>query len=108
VPGGTVLRQIAALESAGALESSAAQTLRTAAMFYRSLDHALRVATDNPARLFPEAAQAARIVGLLESWQTPLASEGSPAERLVAQYAEIRRSLRGLFERFLLAAFAAK
>ncbi len=102
--GGHVLRQIAALESAGAeacgLTTTQAQTLRAAAVLYRSLDHALRLVTGRPANRLPEPALAARVTRLLERWNLPV------VEGLGAAVENMRRQTRTLYEQIVLAARA--
>jgi len=100
--GGHALRQIAALESAGpetaGLTTTQAQTLRSAAMLYRSLDHALRLVTGRPANRLPEPALTERITRLLAQWNLPL------AEGLEAAVEAMRRQTRALYEQIVLAA----
>jgi len=97
-PTGHVLRQIAALESAGALSTTHAQSLRAAALLYRGLDHALRLVTGRPASHLPEPALAERVTHLLEQWKIPL------AEGLEAAVGAMRRQTRSLYEQIVLAA----
>jgi glutamate-ammonia-ligase adenylyltransferase len=93
-----VLRQIAQLESLGALTTGDAQGLRAAALLYRSLDHAIRLVTGRPAGLLPEPALAERVRGLLDQWQVPV---GVSIEAAVEA---ARQNCRALFERFIVAA----
>jgi glutamate-ammonia-ligase adenylyltransferase len=97
---GHVLRQIAALESAGALDTSSAQGLRTASLLYRSMDHAVRIVTGRSARRLPEPALAARVVPLLERWGIPLAGEASaePAARISSAVGECQRQVRAIYD----------
>jgi glutamate-ammonia-ligase adenylyltransferase len=99
------LRQIAALESAGALETRAAQTLRNAALLYRSLDHASRVVTGHAAGRVPESAAAARMLPLLEAWSVPLkgGAGASPAERIADAVRAASEEVRELWRRVLAA-----
>ncbi|MBI3670974.1 MAG: hypothetical protein HY237_14485 [Acidobacteria bacterium] len=97
-PGSHVLRQIAALESASALTTAQAQILRPAALLYRCLDHALRLATGRPASRLPEPALAQRVRRLLERWNLPL------PEGLEAAVENARRQTRALYEQIVLAA----
>jgi glutamate-ammonia-ligase adenylyltransferase len=90
---GHVLRQIAALESAGALDTAGARTLREAALLYRSIDHAIRMVTGRSANRLPEPALAGRIARLLKTWQIPLS--GDLDERIV----EVRKEVRELYGR---------
>jgi len=93
---GHVLRQIALLEAKGpsvsGLGSTEAQTLRAAAMLYRSIDHALRIVTGRSANHLPESTMAQRVVRLLEQWQFPL------PEGIEAAVETTRRHVRGLYE----------
>jgi glutamate-ammonia-ligase adenylyltransferase len=95
---GHVLRQIAQLESSGALTTGDAQALRAAALLHRSLDHAIRLVTGRPAGLLPEPALAERVRRLLDLWQVPV---GGSLEDAVES---ARRNSRALFERFIVAA----
>ncbi|HEV2340273.1 MAG TPA: hypothetical protein VGS15_00575, partial [Candidatus Acidoferrales bacterium] len=65
------LAQVAFLEARGALDSRQAETLRDAAFFYRSLDHAIRLVLGRPSAELPEPAQMARVNELLEKWNIP-------------------------------------
>ena len=67
-----VVAQISFLEANGALDSRQAGTLRAAAMFYRSLDHAIRLVLGHPSAELPEPAQIARVSALLEKWGVPI------------------------------------
>ena len=95
-PGGHVLRQIAALESAGALNTAVAQSLRSAALLYRGLDHAVRLVTGRPANHLPEPALAQRIAPLLARWSTPV------GERIESAVEAARRQTRALYDQLLL------
>jgi glutamate-ammonia-ligase adenylyltransferase len=97
---GHILRQIAAVESAGALDPSPAQTLRSAALLYRSLAHALRLVSGRPSGHLPEPAQATRVVRLLKEWRVPLA--GTLEETMEAA----KRDVRAVYEQTILAAGA--
>ncbi len=89
---GHVLRQIAALESAGALDTSGARTLREAALLYRSIDHAIRMVTGRAANRLPEPALAGRIARLLKTWQIP--RNGNLEENIVGVRKEVRETYR--------------
>ena len=93
---GHVLRQIAAIESAGALDSARAQTLRAAALLYRSLDHALRLVTGAATSQMPEPALAERVAPLLAEWRIPT---GASLESAVLSS---RREIRKLYEQIIL------
>jgi [glutamine synthetase] adenylyltransferase / [glutamine synthetase]-adenylyl-L-tyrosine phosphorylase len=95
-PGGHILRQIAALESAGALSPAEAQTLRSAALLYRGVDHAVRLVTGRPAEQAPEPPLAARVARLLADWQIP------QAENLAAGIEEAREQVRALYNRIVV------
>ncbi|MBI3663331.1 MAG: hypothetical protein HY234_09810 [Acidobacteria bacterium] len=92
---GHVLRQIAALESAGALDTAGARTLREAALLYRSIDHAIRMVTGRAANRLPEPALASRIERLLKAWQVPVT--GELEEKIVA----LRKEVRGLYGKII-------
>jgi glutamate-ammonia-ligase adenylyltransferase len=95
---GHVLRQIAAIESAGALDPARAQTLRAAALLYRSLDHALRLVTGAATSQMPEPALAERVTPLLAEWKVPI---GASLESAVLSS---RREIRKLYEQIILKA----
>jgi glutamate-ammonia-ligase adenylyltransferase len=95
--GGHIVQQIAALESARALDSAGAQTLRAAALLYRSMDHALRLITGHAAHRVPDSVMAGRVARLLEQWGVPLS--GGLAESVKNAQA----GTRALYERLLLA-----
>lgn len=91
-----VLRQIAALESGGALDSARAQTLRAAALLYRGLDHAVRLVTGRAAQELPEPALAERVLRLLAEWRV------MPGDSLEASVEAMRRNVRALYDEILL------
>jgi GlnD PII-uridylyltransferase len=47
--------------------------LREAAMFYRSLDHAIRLVLGRSSSTLPESAQIPRVNSLLKQWAVPFA-----------------------------------
>jgi [glutamine synthetase] adenylyltransferase / [glutamine synthetase]-adenylyl-L-tyrosine phosphorylase len=94
-PGGHVLRQIAALESAGALSPGEAQTLRSAAQLYRAVDHAVRLITGHPAEQAPEPPLEGRVARLLADWRIP------QAESLARGIEAARHEVRALYNRVL-------
>jgi hypothetical protein len=100
-PGGHVLRQIAALESAGEADSglttSAAGTLRAGALLFRAVDHAIRIVTGHAAKGEPEPSLAERISPLLQRWGGNL--RGGVGEDLAA----MRKQMRGLYEQTVVA-----
>lgn len=100
-PGGNVLRQIAALESAGeaasGLTTSAAGTLRAGAMLFRAVDHAIRIVTGHAAKGEPEPSLAERISPLLQRWGGNI--RGGVGEDL----AEMRKQMRRLYEQTVVA-----
>ncbi|HEV2299500.1 MAG TPA: hypothetical protein VGR72_13415 [Candidatus Acidoferrales bacterium] len=67
-----ILSQIERLESAGAFDSACAATLRDAAIFYRSLDHAIRLVLGRTMSQLPDPAQIPRVISLFERWNVPL------------------------------------
>ncbi len=99
--GGHVLRQIATVESAGLLDTAAAQALRGAALLYRSLDHAMRLLTGHAVNRLPESAQAARVVRLMEPWGVPLAQGETAAAALESSVAAARQQVRALYAQLL-------
>lgn len=92
---GHVLRQIAALESAGALDTAGARTLRDAALLYRSIDHAIRMVTGRAANRLPEPALAGRVARLLAAWQVAVTGE------LEETIGAARKEVRGLYEKVI-------
>ena len=95
-PGGHVLRQIAALESAGeaasGLTTAAAGSLRAGALLFRAVDHAIRIVTGHAAKGEPEPSLAERILPLLQRWGGNI--RGGIGENL----AEMRKQMRKLYE----------
>ena len=95
-PGGHVLRQIAALESAGeaasGLTTSTAGALRAGSLLFRSVDHAIRIVTGHAAKGEPEPSLAERISPLLQRWGGNI--RGGVGEDL----AEMRKQMRRLYE----------
>ena len=67
-----IVAQIAFLESRGALDGEQASVLRDAAMFYRSLDHAIRLVLGRPLAELPEPMQIPRVSALLDRWNVPI------------------------------------
>jgi [glutamine synthetase] adenylyltransferase / [glutamine synthetase]-adenylyl-L-tyrosine phosphorylase len=100
-PGGHVLRQIAALESAGGaasgLTTSAAGSLRAGALLFRAVDHAIRIVTGHAAKGEPEPSLAERISPLLQRWGVNI--PGGAGEDLTA----MRKQLRKLYEQTVVA-----
>lgn len=92
------LHQLAALEVTGLLAHSDARTLRSAALLYRGLDHALRVITGRPAHRLPEPALAERAAALLHQWGIPV--EGTLEEAV----ARARQQVRAFYEQVVIAA----
>jgi len=100
-PGGHVLRQIAALESAGevasGLTTSAAGTMRAGALLFRAVDHAIRIVTGHAVKGEPEASLAERITPMLQRWGGNL--RGGVGEQL----AEMRKQMLKLYEQTVVA-----
>lgn len=100
-PGGNILRQIAALESAGekvaGLTSADANALRIPALLYRGTDHAIRLITSHSAQRDPEPALAARVEALLRRWSIPIGD-------LRHDLLEMRERTRALYDKFWSAA----
>jgi glutamate-ammonia-ligase adenylyltransferase len=100
-PGGHVLRQIAALESAGeaasGLTTATAGGLRSGALLFRAVDHAIRIVTGGAPKGEPESALAERVTPLLQRWGVEL--HGG----LGAQLAATRKQMRRLYEQTVLA-----
>ena len=86
-----VVAQISFLEAKGAPDSRQAETLRTAAIFYRSLDHAIRLVFGHPSAELPEPAQIPRVSALLEKWNVPIRG---PLKEAVK---EARESVRAIY-----------
>ncbi|HEV2615698.1 MAG TPA: hypothetical protein VGU63_03700 [Candidatus Acidoferrales bacterium] len=85
------VEQIAALETTGAIRAAGARVLTDAAIFYRSLDHAIRLVLGHPLAELPEPAQIPRVSALLEKWG--VAIRGSLKEDLE----ETRKSVRAVY-----------
>lgn len=100
-PGGNVLRQIAALESAGEMASglttSAAGSLRAGALLFRAVDHAIRTVTGHAAKGEPELSLAEQILPLLQRWG------GNIRGGVGADLAEMRTRMRKLYEQTVVA-----
>lgn len=90
-----VLEQIAALEANGALRAAHARALRDAAMFYRSLDHAIRLVLGRSSGALPEPAQIPRVNALLKQWEVPVGAGLHDAVTTT------RRSVRGVYSSIL-------
>jgi glutamate-ammonia-ligase adenylyltransferase len=86
-----IVAQIAFLEANGALDRQQAQTLREAATFYRSLDHAIRLALGHPMAELPEPSQIPRVNALMESWGVAITGNLHDA------VAETRRAVREIY-----------
>ncbi|MGH9730207.1 MAG: hypothetical protein ACRD4A_00800, partial [Candidatus Acidiferrales bacterium] len=84
------VEQIAFLEKSGVLDAKQAQTLSSAATFYRSLDHAIRLVLGHPLAELPEPAQIPRVSALLKQWGVPFAEN--------AQRKPVRGSLKDNLE----------
>ncbi|HKV29110.1 MAG TPA: hypothetical protein VJN90_12640, partial [Candidatus Acidoferrales bacterium] len=87
-----VMEQIAFLEARGAVNAQHAATLRDAATFYRSLDHAIRLVLGHPLAELPEPAQMERVSALLEKWGVII--HGS----LIESVEETRRLVRTIYD----------
>jgi glutamate-ammonia-ligase adenylyltransferase len=96
-----ILRQIAALEGMEIIGRVEARALRSGALLYRGLDHALRLITGHPAKRLPEPALAERVAALLHQWGVPV--EGT----LEAAVARARQQVRALYEKTVVAAAEA-
>jgi glutamate-ammonia-ligase adenylyltransferase len=87
--------RIEVIERMGLLTREDADFLRTAAVFYRSLDHGLRVSTGRSQGNLPTAAsQLAIVTELVRRW-TPPALHARP---LAEELADMRRRTRRMFE----------
>ncbi|MFZ0640597.1 MAG: hypothetical protein WA020_01545 [Candidatus Acidiferrales bacterium] len=87
-----VLEQIAALKAGGALDAKSAGVLRDAAVFYRSLDHAIRLVLGRSSNILPEPAQIPRVNALLKQWGIPV--HGSLHDAVTG----IRRAVRRIYD----------
>lgn len=90
-----VLEQIAALEARGAIRAQDAQVLREAAMFYRSLDHAIRLVLGRSSSTLPEPAQIPRVNALMKQWGVPV--HGNLHDALMG----MRRRVRAIYQQAL-------
>jgi glutamate-ammonia-ligase adenylyltransferase len=95
-PMGNVLVQINALRASGALDTTAAKLLRSAAELFRSTDHAHRVITGESANRPPEPALAGRMAVLLHAWEILPAAQ---AEVLEEQIRAARVDVRRLYQK---------
>jgi len=100
-PGGHVLRQIAALESAGeaasGLTTAAAGALRGGALLFRAVDHGIRIVNGHAAKGEPEPALAERVKPLLQRWGVNM--RGGLSDEL----ALTRKQMRALYDQTVLA-----
>lgn len=87
-----VVEQIAAFEANGALSAADGGVLREAAMFYRSLDHAIRLVLGRSSSALPEPAQIPRVNSLLKQWGVPV--HGS----LYDEVTSTRRAVRQVYK----------
>ena len=87
-----VLEQIDALRERGALSGKDAGALREAAMFYRSLDHAIRLVLGRSSNTLPEPAQIPRVNALMKQWGIPV--HGSLHDAVTAT----RRMVREIYD----------
>ncbi|MGH9729787.1 MAG: hypothetical protein ACRD4V_14515, partial [Candidatus Acidiferrales bacterium] len=95
------VEQIAFLEKSGVLDARQAETLRDAATFYRSLDHAIRVVLGHPLAELPEPAQIPRVSALLERWGVPFAqsAQGKPLRGSLEDNLEAtRKAVREIYD----------
>ncbi len=87
--------RIEVIERMGLLSREHADFLRAAAVFYRSLDHALRVSTGRSHGALPKArSQVAILTELVRRW-TPASLHTQPIDELLA---EMRRRTREVFD----------
>jgi len=91
------VEQIAALEASGALAASDAGVLREAAMFYRSLDHAIRLVLGRSSSALPEPAQIPRVNTLMKQWGVRVGAS------LYDALAGMRRAVREVYRATLFA-----
>jgi len=95
---GNVLRQIEALTTSegstgrAGLSEKGADALWEAATFYRSLDHAMRLALGRSSTALPEPAQMPRVSALMKEWGVPV--HGS----LFDAVATTRRAVREIYK----------
>ena len=95
---GNVLRQIEVLEKSGAspgragLSEKDARALWEAAMFYRSLDHAMRLALGRASNALPEPAQMPRVMAMMKEWGVVIHGN------LFDAVASLRRAVRQIYE----------
>jgi [glutamine synthetase] adenylyltransferase / [glutamine synthetase]-adenylyl-L-tyrosine phosphorylase len=87
-----VVEQIATLQERGAFDAKSAGVLREAAMFYRSLDHAIRLVLGRSSSTLPEPAQIPRVNALMKQWG--LRVVGSLHDML----ASTRRAVREVYD----------
>ena len=91
------LEQIRALEEAGALAAEDAAGLRGAATFFRSLDHAIRLATGRAHDTLPERPHLPAVAEMLTRWQGKSISAASLTDRLL----EHQRIARQLYQKLV-------
>jgi glutamate-ammonia-ligase adenylyltransferase len=87
-----VLEKIGALETAGALRGEDGRVLRDAAMFYRSLDHAIRLVLGRSSSTLPEPAQIPRVEALMREWG--VSAGANLRDEIAARRASVREIYR--------------
>jgi glutamate-ammonia-ligase adenylyltransferase len=103
---GNVLEQITAIGRAETLPPENLETLLSAALLYRSVDHAARLVTGRPLRHVPEPALAGRIARLLVQWglEFPGGPTGDPGTSLRGALEAMRARIRELYAQVVLSA----
>jgi [glutamine synthetase] adenylyltransferase / [glutamine synthetase]-adenylyl-L-tyrosine phosphorylase len=89
-----VLEQLDALREHGTLSDKDAGVLRDAAMFYRSLDHAIRLVLGRSSNILPEPAQIPRVNALMKQWGVRVA--GNLHDSLAATQHAVRQIYRAM------------
>ncbi|HEV2489961.1 MAG TPA: hypothetical protein VGT03_09155 [Candidatus Acidoferrales bacterium] len=90
-----IISQIARLESRGALDSASAATLKDAVLFYRYLDHAIRLVLGRAISHLPESAQIPRVATLMKQWRV------LTTDNVVDELASIKKDVRRILEAVL-------
>ncbi|MEZ5393853.1 MAG: hypothetical protein R2724_13585 [Bryobacterales bacterium] len=85
--------RIAIVRELGGLSEEQARFLEEAAVFFRSVDHAVRIATGRPTGRIPAAVGAQESVGELVRRWSPLLQAGQPLPAVVEQVQSATRAI---------------
>jgi glutamate-ammonia-ligase adenylyltransferase len=99
-PGSNSAEQIHALRTAGVINADDARILNEGAVFLRSVDHAIRLATGKPAQGLPEHVGHAEFVeNLLRKWG--LLAESDAGQSLAKRLRQVQQDVRYVYRRLI-------